>query len=301
MSARNFKTSSKKVLLLKTGATTNAQKGDAYNRVADSLIALAMTAVIIIVMLILHFIANLMKGVYNFIKGKIFSVERLPASVETRPGEAKGKGGPDDAKDPKGGKGEAKPIPSEDGKRSLRMNDGKCEVCASPCDDIRKKYGSVITPEQEAKIKVIEDDASLSDPQKEEALKPLEQELNDSLKAKAATVKGPYSDIADKTKVEPGRDFQPQQKEKILAQNEANNGGVLRSDDPADPWYGKDLVRPPKGPFKPGEYPQVPPNQAQVDHIVPKTGPDGKPLGSNSYSNAKVTSAEYNNAKRNKL
>lgn len=69
-----------KLLLLKTGATTSAQKEEAYNRIADSLLALAMAAVIIIVMLILHFIANVMKGVYNFVKGKVFGIE--PAPVE---------------------------------------------------------------------------------------------------------------------------------------------------------------------------------------------------------------------------
>ncbi|MFZ0745265.1 MAG: EndoU domain-containing protein, partial [Terracidiphilus sp.] len=67
-----------KLLLLKTGATTQAQKEDAYNRIADSLIALAMTAVIIVVMLILHFIANVMKGIFNFVKGKVFRIEVAP-------------------------------------------------------------------------------------------------------------------------------------------------------------------------------------------------------------------------------
>lgn len=67
-----------KLLLLKTGATTQAQKEDAYNRIADSLIALAMTAVIILVMLILHFIANVMKGIFNFVKGKVFRIEAAP-------------------------------------------------------------------------------------------------------------------------------------------------------------------------------------------------------------------------------
>ena len=60
-----------KVLLLKTGVTTKDQKEEAYNRIADSFIAMALTAVIIVVMLILHFMANVVKGIYNFVKGKV--------------------------------------------------------------------------------------------------------------------------------------------------------------------------------------------------------------------------------------
>ena len=76
-----------------------------------------------------------------------------------------------------------------------------------------------------------------------------------------------------------------------------NNNGVLRSDDPLDPWYGKEL----KGPgLRRDAGDIVPPNEAQIDHIVPRIGPDGKPLGTNAYSNARVISSEYNNFLRNK-
>ena len=186
-----------KLLLLKTGVTTEAQKEEAYNRIADSLIALAMTAVIIVIMLILHFIANVMKGVYNFVKGKMFGIE--PAPVEGKgaaPGEGKGKGGPEE-----GNGAEAKTakegLPSEDGQRKIRINEeGKCEVCASPCDDVRKKYASVMTPETEAKIKVIENDASLSNLQKEAELKPIEQELAEkALKSKNGRLIGDLSEL----------------------------------------------------------------------------------------------------------
>lgn len=166
-----------KILLLKTGATTKKEKEAAYNSIADGLIALAMTAVVIIVMLILHFIANVMKGIYNFVKGKVFNVEAAP--VEGKGGAGEGKGSGEEGKKPttdpaKGSDG----IPSEDGKRKIRMNEeGKCEVCASPCDEIRKKYAGEITPEIEGKIKVIENDTTLTDPQKEVKLRPIEQEL----------------------------------------------------------------------------------------------------------------------------
>ena len=71
-----------------------------------------------------------------------------------------------------------KPVLSEDGRRRLGLDEnGKCEVCASPCDDIREKYKTVMDAESEADIKRIENDQSLSDAQKLEALKPIEQRL----------------------------------------------------------------------------------------------------------------------------
>lgn len=108
---------------------------------------------------------------------------------------------------------------------------------------------------------------------------------------------GPYAHLSDGTKVEPGRAFQTQQREAILEANRQKNGGKLISDDPNDPWFGKELQGP--GPRRFGGD-TVPPNEAQIDHIIPRTGPDGKPLGTNDYSNARVISAEYNNFLRNK-
>ena len=114
-------------------------------------------------------------------------------------------------------------------------------------------------------------------------------------------MKGPYSHLSDGTKIEPGKTFTDTQKPKILAENAKRNGGTIRSDNPADPLFGQELVPPPKGPFEPGKFPTVPENQAQIDHTIPRIGPDGQPLGSNAYSNAEVVSAKFNNAKRNKL
>jgi len=171
-----------KVLLLKTGATTKDQKTDAYNRVADGLIAMAMTAVILAIVAVLHFMVNVAKGVYNLVKAKFFPVERAP--VKARPGstaEGKGKGGPEEGKaaEAKG----AKEAPSEDGQRKLRLNEeGRCEVCASPCDDVRRKYAKVMTPEIEAKISAIEKTPGLTEAQQLQALKPVEQKLADLTK-----------------------------------------------------------------------------------------------------------------------
>jgi hypothetical protein len=82
-----------------------------------------------------------------------------------------------------------------------------------------------------------------------------------------------------------------------LEENRRRNGRQLMSDDPNDPWYGKELQAPGARRYA-GD--AVPPNEAQIDHIVPKIGLDGKPLGTNAYSNARVISAEYNNFLRNK-
>jgi len=176
-----------KVLLLKTGATTKNQKAEAYNRVADSLIALAMTAVIILVMLILHFIANVMRGVYNFVKGKIFGIE--PTAVEakaTAPGE--GKAGPRESKgEPGDSTATAGDIeePSVDGERKVRVtDDGGCEVCASPCDRLRIKYAEEIAkdPEMDRRISDVESSAD-SKSNKKARYREIEQDLADARKA----------------------------------------------------------------------------------------------------------------------
>jgi hypothetical protein len=176
-----------KLLLLKTGVTNKAQKEEACNRIADSLIAMAMTLVIIVIMLILHFIAQVMKGVYNFVKGKVFGIEPAPVEgkgakpVDGDPASKDGKAA-DPAKGPKDG------LPSKDGKRRIKINEqGKCEICASPCDDIRNRYRTVMTPEIEARIKAIEENKSLSELQQEQALQPIDDELSELWKAAPGT------------------------------------------------------------------------------------------------------------------
>jgi hypothetical protein len=80
-----------KMLLLRTGVTVKKQKEDAYNSVADNLIALAITAAIALLALLLPAIYGLMKGVYNFIKGKVFGIKvtplegKAPAPPEEKP------------------------------------------------------------------------------------------------------------------------------------------------------------------------------------------------------------------------
>jgi hypothetical protein len=68
-----------KMLLLRTGVTVKKQKEDAYNSVADNLIGLAITAVVALLAFLLPAIYGLLKGVYNFIKGKVFRIKAPPA------------------------------------------------------------------------------------------------------------------------------------------------------------------------------------------------------------------------------
>lgn len=124
-----------KMLLLKTGVTVRKQKEDAYNSVADNLIALAITAVIMLLAVLLPAIYGLMKGVYNFIKGKVFGVKVPPVEAKgTGPGEGKGaKGGPEEGKDtkPKTDGPAAKDLGTQNGKKVLAEKgtaDGKHKV-----------------------------------------------------------------------------------------------------------------------------------------------------------------------------
>lgn len=70
-----------------------------------------------------------------------------------------------------------------------------------------------------------------------------------------------------------------------------NNGGVLRSD-----LDGQDLVMPQKS--QAGV--TSPPNEAQIDHIVPRNPADSNlEQGTNSYGNAQILSREQNRKKSN--
>ncbi|WP_293313893.1 putative Ig domain-containing protein [Microcoleus sp. PH2017_08_TRC_O_A] len=104
---------------------------------------------------------------------------------------------------------------------------------------------------------------------------------------------GPYDHLPDHPTVAPGKDFTAAQKKKIYEENKKRNGGVLRDDE-----TGEILVPPQKN--KPGVTP--PSNEAQVDHLMPKTPADPSVTpGSNSYQNARLISRARNRAKSNKL
>ena len=107
------------------------------------------------------------------------------------------------------------------------------------------------------------------------------------------TKDGPYKDIKDNTTIERGRDFTPTQKRKIIQANRDRNSGVIRSDDPDDPFQ---VLGDPEKSVSAGMggSPQNP-AMAAVDHIASKFAG-----GSNDYGNARVISQQYNNFLRSK-
>jgi 5-methylcytosine-specific restriction endonuclease McrA len=92
-----------------------------------------------------------------------------------------------------------------------------------------------------------------------------------------------YSTLPDHPSVGPGKAFTATQKKKIIAINRNNNGGVIRSDQSG-------VVAVPAQKSRRGVTP--PPNEVQVDHIVPR-----KNGGPNSHSNAQVLTREENRKK----
>ncbi len=104
---------------------------------------------------------------------------------------------------------------------------------------------------------------------------------------------GPYAQLRDGTQIRPGREFTQAQKQRILEANRQRNGGVLKSDDPMDPF--PDLSEPVRS-VSPGMggSPQAR-AMAAVDHIKPRSMG-----GDNGYGNARVISQHWNNILRNR-
>lgn len=105
-----------KLLLLKTGDTTESEKKDVYNRLADSLIALAMELAMAILILVVSVVANVVKGVFTFVRGKVFKPRMPPkkaVDTDVGPGEKTDLGEP------------GKKRPAAEGEPSLETTKGK--------------------------------------------------------------------------------------------------------------------------------------------------------------------------------
>ncbi len=173
-----------KLVLLKTGATTGEQKKDAYNRIADSLIAFAMTAAIMLLMLVLHFLANVAKGIYNFIKGKVFGVEPLP--VEGRgSGQGEAKAAEDTLLDAQSKKGVAAERTTADGHKIKIMEDGRIFICTT-CEELRFKYRSEIAGDEQLRTKLGEAERIVDPEAKADRVSALQKELADARENKLA-------------------------------------------------------------------------------------------------------------------
>lgn len=122
-----------KLLLLNTGATVKSQKKDAYNSIADNLIAVAITAVIALLMILLPALYGVMKGIFNFVKGKVFPIKAPPIEAKAPP-LPESKPAPPEQKPPPG-KDEPAPAPEPD----LGFENGKRVVAEEPTADGKHK------------------------------------------------------------------------------------------------------------------------------------------------------------------
>ncbi|WP_367867724.1 DUF4157 domain-containing protein [Pedobacter sp. WC2423] len=192
----------KALLDLFTARQTANDKERDYKQIAGSAIGIGIALVL---EMLFAFLSSLVSEIVGRIKGKPGASVPEPSvksgegpkpgePVEPKPVDGEGGKGTDGeggkTTEPKAVEGET--SPSMDGQRELRINEqGKCEVCASPCADIRAKYKEEITPEINKKISAVEADTSLTEAAKKDLLKPIEQELAD-LKGKVdpGSVKG---------------------------------------------------------------------------------------------------------------
>lgn len=103
-----------KMLLLKTAKTNHDEKKDAYNSLSDSLIAFALEIALAILILVVSAIANVIKGIFNFVKSKVFK-------PKIKPPKSKGKG------DTGGGKKEDATDPPK--KKKVELPEDLAKVC----------------------------------------------------------------------------------------------------------------------------------------------------------------------------
>jgi len=122
-------------------------------------------------------------------------------------------------------------------------------------------------------------------------------------------VNGPYRNLAEPAKVQPGRAFLcSTQKDLILKANRDGNGGQIKSDlwpfTYPCPEKAPMMCEEPEFLKDPGANPSPPlndPERAEVHHVVRKTDKRGCPWGTNSNKNAAVISRRLNEHLYNKI
>ncbi|MGK8503523.1 hypothetical protein [Nocardia asiatica] len=273
---------------------TRDEKLNDYSTTADSAIALAITGILVGLGWIGGRIAGAIAGVIRrFLPRSVLAVlDEFASGVRAARGEV-----PAERDDASAGSAEAVP-----GKIRLRA---RFAQIAEGLQKLRGQLDAVDPghrPDLRARIDALEHRMNTLSAEAEAAtsaaeVESIKKDMNSELArnggisadvAAAAGENGPYRGISDRTEIRPGRDFTDSQKRKIKAANKARNGGVLMSDDPLDPHQVlSESVRATGNTDK---------NLAgaEVDHIV-----SADKGGTNSYGNARVVSAEWNNLKRN--
>ena len=117
-------------------------------------------------------------------------------------------------------------------------------------------------------------------------MKQAQQPANAQVNSTPVNGTGKYSNLKEPNTVGAGRKTTPAQRARILEENKKQNGGQLTSDESGQP------LNQPKQP-KAGQPADM--NQAEVDHVEPKSKG-----GSNSNGNMRVTSKRENLAKSDK-
>jgi hypothetical protein len=190
-------------LLLSTGLNTPSDQEKSFNKISDSVIGLVTAGILALLAAIAAKIAGGIMDAAKSIFSKLSDLLKDTGdSVKGKPGEGKGggpeeKGGPKDErnnakdessseeqlnKDEKGERRLKRPLESsDDGEVKMAIDeDGACEICASPCEKMEKKYGSIMDDETRSRIEDIQNE-DIPNADKIAKMKEIEKELRSKL------------------------------------------------------------------------------------------------------------------------
>jgi hypothetical protein len=190
-------------VLLATGLNTPKEQEMSFNKISDSIIGLVTAGILALLAAIAAKIAGGIMDAAKSIFAKLSDLLKDTGDTpKGKPGEGHGggpeeKGGPKEEKsgakdestseeqlnkDEKGERRLKRPLESsDDGKVKMAIDeDGACEICASPCEKMEKKYGSVMDDETRTKIEDIQKE-NISNEEKIAKMKAIEKELRSKL------------------------------------------------------------------------------------------------------------------------